>query len=533
MSNDSNASPTYETLRYNLEIKNPHRVFKWVAVIVMAIVFARNAWVGDDAFITMRVADNFVNGFGLVWNIGERVQVFTSPLWMFLLTLSYAVVRDPYWVMYGLAFALSLLGFWLILKYFSKSYWDTLLLTCMMAGSAAYIDYSSSGLENPLTHLLLICTLIVLLKLELEPLKFVFTLSLLACLAALNRLDTLLFYVPLLGWLLYRQRARWLKALGVMALAFIPLFLWFGFATFYFGFPLPNTYYAKLPSNYPLMYFWNRGIAYYFNSLHWDPLTLMVIVSGIVLAVWNRETRKMVMTAGVVLYLLYGLRIGGDFMSGRFLSAAFVVMVMILFEIDYVRILGAPDRKLYWFVLVGVVAVGISANYPPVLTQTDKGTLLMDADVANERMFYFPGLGLFNHLSGGRPHEYGLQGLDARQAGVSPVKREGIGSFGFYAGPVIYVIDAHALADPLRARLPAPGEQRVGHYNRAVPDGYEETIADNFQNQLADPDLCAYYAKLSLLIHGDLTAPNRLQEILGFNLGRYDNYLRNYEARFK
>ncbi len=533
MSNESKLAENSESLRYNLEIKNPHGVFKWLAVMFMAIVFARNAWVGDDAFITMRVVDNFVNGYGMVWNVGERVQVFTSPLWFFLLALAYGILRDPYWVMYGLGFALSIFGFWLVLKFFSKTYWDTLLLTLLLVGSAAYVDYSFSGLENPLTHLLLIFTLIVLFKLELAPLRLLFVMSLLACLAALNRADTLLFYLPLLAWLLYRQRANWLKALGVITLAFVPLLLWFVFATFYYGVPLPNTYYAKLPSNYALMYFWEKGIAYYLNSLHWDPLTLMVIVSGFGLAVWNRETRSLVMSGGVLLYLLYGLRIGGDFMSGRFLSAAYVVMVIILFEIDYARIFGAVDRKLYWLVVAFVVAVGLSANYPPLLMQSKVEGLTPDGDVANEKIFYFQSLGMLNHLSNPLPHQNGGQGLDARQAGKSPIIRGVIGSFGFYAGPNIYVIDDHALTDPLRARMPAPGGQRVGHYNRPLPEGYEETIMDDFENHLVDPDLSAYYDKLSILIHGELNAPNRLAEILAFNSGRYDELMRNYALRFK
>ena len=35
-----------------------------------------------DALITFRVIDNFVHGYGLRWNIAERVQAYTNPLWM-------------------------------------------------------------------------------------------------------------------------------------------------------------------------------------------------------------------------------------------------------------------------------------------------------------------------------------------------------------------------------------------------------------------------------------------------------------------
>jgi hypothetical protein len=40
----------------------------------------------DDAYITLRTVDNWVNGRGLVWNTAERVQTYTHPLWMLLLS---------------------------------------------------------------------------------------------------------------------------------------------------------------------------------------------------------------------------------------------------------------------------------------------------------------------------------------------------------------------------------------------------------------------------------------------------------------
>jgi len=38
---------------------------RWVALASFACVLLRTAWLSDDAFITFRVIDNFVNGYGL------------------------------------------------------------------------------------------------------------------------------------------------------------------------------------------------------------------------------------------------------------------------------------------------------------------------------------------------------------------------------------------------------------------------------------------------------------------------------------
>jgi hypothetical protein len=59
-------------------------------------LFLSNSWIGDDAYIMFRVVDNFVSGYGLRWNTVERVQAFTSPLWVFVLSPFYAVTREVF-----------------------------------------------------------------------------------------------------------------------------------------------------------------------------------------------------------------------------------------------------------------------------------------------------------------------------------------------------------------------------------------------------------------------------------------------------
>ena len=512
-------------MKYIPEIKNFNRLFKIVAFLFVTVVLVRNTWVGDDAFITMRVVDNFFNGYGLVWNVGERVQVFTSPLWMLLSILGYGVIRDPYITLYVLSLVISLASFFLVLYFFCKNAWLTLLITLLVVGSVAYIDYSSSGLENPLTHLLLIVTLIVVFRLQLPPVKILFFASLLACLAALTRLDTLLFYLPFLSYQLYKQR-RDVRAYLVTALAFLPLLVWFVGATFYYGFPLPNTFYAKLPSNYPLSYFVEHGIDYYLNSLDWDPLTLLTIFTGMLLVGLTREPLKISFAVGVGLYLLYGLRIGGDFMSGRFLSAAFIVIMILLTLIDYEKIFGGRVRYVYSFAVLLVMVLGISADSPPVLLPENAGESQVVRGIADEKLFYLREMGMLNRFKNNETPKFGLGGLKIKKRGKSPVMRPNVGVFGFYAGPSIYIIDENALADPLRARLPAHSDARIGHFARPVPAGFKRSVSGDFKNQLEDPQLKAYYDKLLVLMRGPLFAPRRVSEIIAFNLGQYDGLLK-------
>src|SRR5690348_16048670 len=65
-----------------------------LAVAAFLVLEIKDAWLSDDAYITFRTVYNFTHGYGLVWNVGERVQSYTHPLWMFLLTIAYALGHD-------------------------------------------------------------------------------------------------------------------------------------------------------------------------------------------------------------------------------------------------------------------------------------------------------------------------------------------------------------------------------------------------------------------------------------------------------
>ncbi|MEO7621934.1 MAG: hypothetical protein ABIS30_02615 [Gallionella sp.] len=58
--------------------------FLIMTLLAAAAILLGAAWIGDDAFISLRVIDNFVNGFGLRYNVIERVQVYTHSLWLLI-----------------------------------------------------------------------------------------------------------------------------------------------------------------------------------------------------------------------------------------------------------------------------------------------------------------------------------------------------------------------------------------------------------------------------------------------------------------
>ena len=61
------------------------------------LIFLKNAWVTEDAFIILRSVDQFLLGHGFRWNPHERVQVYTSPLWYLLIIASTFFCKTLYY----------------------------------------------------------------------------------------------------------------------------------------------------------------------------------------------------------------------------------------------------------------------------------------------------------------------------------------------------------------------------------------------------------------------------------------------------
>ncbi len=506
-------------------------------LLLFAAIVLHSAWLSDDAYITFRVVDNAAAGLGLTWNPAERVQGYTHPLWLFAVLAGRLVTGELYYTTIVLSVALSLGAAWLLAFRLRAGWTAAVLGLLVLALSRAFVDFSTSGLENALSHFILAAFLVVWFNLppatraasedadsawatRHSPLA---TLSLLAGLLALNRLDALLLVAPALGWALWRQRSA--RALPAVALGLLPLALWLAFSLFYYGFPFPNTAYAKLATGIPSAEMARQGGLYLLNSLRWDPLTLGVIAAAVVWSVASRRAAALAVAAGIVLYLVYTVRIGGDFMSGRFLTLPLLAAVAILLAGPGRESWPAAPHSRRWPVAVAAALVLLLAaigHLPVLLAGNPTGDAARrDGDIADERAYYTPNTGLFADRV---LHPWAEQGLVLRAAGPAVVEHGNVGFLGYYAGPAIHIIDRNGLTDPLLARLPVrdPADWRIGHFRRDVPAGYADTLRSG-QNVIQDASLAALFERLQLVTRGPLWNAERLREIWRLNVAQ-DSY---------
>ncbi len=506
-------------------------VFRAAAVvlgILLALVVVASAWLSDDAYITFRSVDNLLGGRGLVWNPGWRVQVFTHPLWMALVAGASALAgRIPPAAM-GLGILVSLGAVAVLAAGLRRREpWRVPLLLLLLLGSKAFVDYSTSGLENPLAHLLLA---LLLAAAPVDRERGTIPAGLLGLLAGalfLTRMDLVLLAGPVILVMVweFRRAGRRLAAFGV---GLLPAAAWLAFATLYFGTPLPNTAWAKLATGVPPSLLARQGLAYLWNSLRWDPPTLAVSLLGLGLALGSRSPGARAVAAGMVLYLGYVVRVGGDFMSGRFLSVVLVAGAALAARFLGPRAAAATAAAVTASILVNPLA-------PPRAVVPPAGPRADAAGIADERAGYLPYTGLAALLGprSAAENPWRRRALAFRESGEPLRVRIAVGMFGYFAGPEKIVVDGVGVTDPLLAHLPvrdpSPGGWRIGHFPRNIPEGYLESLGLG-GNRITEPHLRRWFARRRLVACGPLLAPGRLKVLLELNLGRDARLLRSYRA---
>jgi len=290
--------------------------FVLLLLFIFLAVLIRTAWISDDGMISLRTVMNVTHGYGLTQNVAERVQSFTHPLWLLLLTAAYLVVGNVYYATFAVAIAVALVAIWMALTG-TSSREQGIIAALAMVGSRAFVDFATSGLENPLSYVLLAAFAGVFLAEHASRRRWLTTLVLLASLLYLTRPDQILIVLPLLIVAAWRTRAIGAIA-GAVAVGVVPAFAWTMFSLVYYGFPFPNTAYAKLGSGIAQSEMWQQGLLYLIDSVDRDPLTLVFVGFALVVGIAERSAASRALAAGIVLYLVYVTRIGGDFMAGRF-----------------------------------------------------------------------------------------------------------------------------------------------------------------------------------------------------------------------
>jgi len=464
-----------------------------LGVAVLLVVLLRTAWLCDDAYFTFRTVENWLAGYGPRWNIADRAQAYTHPLWMLLLTALSGITGRIEGSAVGLGICCGI-GTFLVLAW-GRRPTTVGFIALALVGSKPWTDFATSGLENGLSGLLVAG----FARLWLSSHERMATVGmLLGGLIVLNRLDLALLVLPAtLLWA--RREGRY----GPLAIAALPGLLWLAFALAYYGTLLPNSALAKLALGVPRATLLQHGLWTLVQPLQLDWITLPLLALGLGLAL---RAQGRALAIGGMLYLLYVVWIGGDFMSGRFHVAPYVLAVSLLAEpLD-----RWPARRLAALTLV-MAAASLASPRSPLLSGPEYGTeeapwsreYSERLGVLDERAFYYQDSGL---LSAGEPPP------PAPRSTARTVEFGVFGKVPYDKGPLLHQVDRHALGDPFLARMPVRAGDlstfRAGHAGRITP--FEYMVGwEQGANLFRDPVLRSLYADVRLATQAPLLTPGR------------------------
>lgn len=349
----------------------------YVAYLAFLLAFSIHAglcypFLVDDALISLTYAQRLLDGHGLTWTDGVRVEGYTNLGWVLLNALLGFFGMDLVVASRSLGLLCSALVGWVVLRLdrpeTESSPWERASALALLAFATPMAAWSIAGLEQPLIALCLAAALLFLLRLAETPnarardavapgLAF-------ACMC-LTRPDSPLFVASALGSLLVARRIRGSRLTpGVAAiLVGLPLLAYLGqlgFRLAYYGEWVPNTALVKAkPSVAHLLV----GLGYLGRGgLSLLPLVAAALAGTVTLYRARRLEEIVVLVTPALVWSAYLVVIGGDvFASYRHFVPLVVIAVFVVARASGEALRRVGPRR-YAFGLVSLLLAMIATQ---------------------------------------------------------------------------------------------------------------------------------------------------------------------------
>ncbi len=332
--------------------KNYKIIFWCVIVLLMLFAFSEPKPV-DDAFISFRYAKNLVEGHGLVYNPGERVEGYSNFLWVMLMAAgdSLGVQPERFAIILSAPIYLAcLILSYLIAVHVLKNRNLGFLTMILVGTNWSVSSFVTSGLETPLQLLIFLITAYIITQ-GIENgwnIRRSTALSLVLNIALLTRPDSIVLVA--VGLFFYFISYRDLRLTNLIAIAapFIlltaPYLIW---KLGYYGSILPNPYHAKVHGLSGIVY----GLFYvYLFSLCYLLLPYFVLIIFHWKKLLKPRTSIGYILACVTVWTIYVAAVGGDFMEFRFFVPVIPLLMIVIMYTIHTFVSG--KRLRYGLILV-------------------------------------------------------------------------------------------------------------------------------------------------------------------------------------
>lgn len=312
--------------------KKSLQIFTIVSLIVSAVVLVLHSRyfnvIVDDAYISFRYASNLAAGNGLVFNPGEHVEGYTNFLWVIFLGLANKLgLEIPAAAqLLGVVFSIACL---VVVYFISRTFqvqktWAGFLAVWFLALNGSFAFWVTGGLEIPLfTFLILSASYMYVLSQVKQDRRILISSSVLWGMVYLARPEGALLFLLNILYLIIQifrnpKRQLWGDLFYFVFPGSLIIALHLGWRLAYYGYPFPNTFYAKVGSDFKAQIY--RGLIYtrdFFKAYG------IIFIPVPILYLLRRSTLKFPITYLLLLsggYITYVVGIGGDSLqSFRFL----------------------------------------------------------------------------------------------------------------------------------------------------------------------------------------------------------------------
>jgi len=308
-----------------------------IIIGVSAIFYFK--FTAEDAYITYRYAENWVNLGSLVYNEGEPINAMTSPLHAVLSAALFFVTGNT--VLSNKILSFVLLGLATLLVWHRyKEHLHLQVLAFLLLIPPSVLLWTFGGLETPI--LLFLATLTVILALRPPPfrLKLLWAIFFLSGLGFLTRYDSILFFLPITLYAASKSQSIKNVVIALTGAAILPL-AWLFVSYFYYGDLLPTSFYVKTPNgNIGSLIFNGIYVAFYLLYVGIIPVIVLVLVILVpkhrTIDVLYRHFKSIWwLYMGISLEILYGLTMATHHMmfSFRFFVPYIPSTVIILVDL--------------------------------------------------------------------------------------------------------------------------------------------------------------------------------------------------------
>ncbi|MDH3267801.1 MAG: hypothetical protein OEM46_02995 [Ignavibacteria bacterium] len=361
--------------------KNKIIIFICLLAYFAIINFLRNSYlyttILDDAYIFFRYAENIVNGYGFVWNIGEApVEGYTSFLYLSTLIIAkfFSFDLELFAIFFGtITSAFTLYFVYLIYDYLYSSSLTSasanIIAVIVLAISPAFTYWCAAGMETSFYSMFLLLTIYYFLKLP-NSVRASLIKGILFGLLCMLRFEAVIFFLIVLYYLVKKDKSLIKIKIDGSAIMFVLGFTvifgtYFIWRWSYFGYFFPNTFYAKTGGGLQQI---TGGFLYIVKSLRlfygygWIPIVFVLLFFR-----KNMFTEKAIFLFSIGLVsLVTTILIGGDhFHLGRFVLPVFPLLFiffppaldkMLTAQITHLK-LKSTFRAVVLFVIVVALLV--------------------------------------------------------------------------------------------------------------------------------------------------------------------------------